>query len=88
MPLRVTPLGGLGEIGLNCLVVEAGDDALVVDAGSMFPSGERLGVDVVAPDFAYLSERPLRGILLTHAHEDHIGALARLLAVAPAPVYG
>ncbi len=89
-PVRIVPLGGLGEVGMNSLVVEAGDERLVVDAGLMFPHAESaLGVDVVIPDFRYLDERPPSAIVLTHGHEDHVGALPYLLARFPsAPVFG
>ena len=89
-PLRLVPLGGLGEFGLNALVVEWEDHILLLDAGMLFPSAEMPGVDSVVPDFAYLSERArsVRGIVLTHGHEDHIGALYYALQAAPAPVYG
>ena len=88
--LRLVPLGGLGEFGLNAMVVEWQDHLLLVDAGVMFPSAEMPGVDSVVPDFQYLAQRAasLRGIVLTHGHEDHIGALAFALQAAPAPVYG
>ena len=88
-PLRLIPLGGLGEIGMNCMVVEVGEHAVVVDAGVTFPSRGR-GVDIIHPDFGYLSqrERPLDAILITHAHEDHIGAMPYLLPiVGDVPVY-
>jgi ribonuclease J len=88
--IRLVPLGGLGEFGLNALVLEHGQDRLLVDAGVLFPSAEMLGVDSIVPDFEYLASTPgtLHGILLTHGHEDHIGALAFALEAAPAPVYG
>jgi len=88
--LRVIALGGLGEFGLNALVLECEGEILLVDAGVQFASAEMPGVDSIVPDFAYLSERAdrVRGILLTHGHEDHIGALAFALQAAPAPVYG
>ncbi len=88
--LRLVPLGGLGEFGLNAMVVEWQGHLLLVDAGVMFPSAEMPGVDSVVPDFQYLAQRAanLHGILLTHGHEDHIGALAFALAAAPAPVHG
>jgi len=88
--LRLVPLGGLGEFGLNALVVDWAGHLLLVDAGMMFPSAEMPGVDSIVPDFQYLADRPhaLEGILLTHGHEDHIGALTFALQAAPAPVYG
>ncbi|MBI3932813.1 MAG: ribonuclease J [Acidobacteria bacterium] len=89
-PLRLIPLGGLGEFGLNALVLDWAGERLLVDAGAMFPSAEMPGVDSIVPDFELLSADPesLRGILLTHGHEDHIGALPFALQAAPAPVYG
>jgi len=88
--LRLIPLGGLGEFGMNAMVLEWEEHLLLVDAGVQFPSAEMPGVDSIVPDFQYLSERAsrLRGILLTHGHEDHIGALPFALQAAPAPVYG
>lgn len=88
--LRLTPLGGLGEFGLNALAIEWRDQALLLDAGMMFPGPETLGVDSIVPDFQYLAERkgPLCGIVLTHGHEDHIGGVPFALQAAPAPVYG
>jgi ribonuclease J len=90
--LRVLPLGGLGEIGKNMTVVEYGGRIVVVDTGLMFPAPDQLGIDLVLPDFSYLRERAddIEAIVLTHAHEDHVGALPFLLREldqAP-PVYG
>jgi ribonuclease J len=88
--LRLVPLGGLGEFGLNAMVLECEGHVLLLDAGVLFPPAELPGVDLVVPDFEYLAARKerLHAILLTHGHEDHIGALAHALAAAPAPVYG
>jgi len=88
--LSVIPLGGVGEIGLNMTVLEYGNDIIVIDAGLMFPDAEMLGVDIVIPDFTYLIENrdKVRGIFLTHGHEDHIGALPFLLRELKVPVYG
>ncbi len=84
------PLGGLGEFGMNCMAVRFGDDILVIDAGLMFPEAELLGVDIVVPDITYLIENrsKIRGIVLTHGHEDHIGALPWMLSELKVPVYG
>ncbi len=88
--LQIVPLGGLGEFGMNCMAVRWGDDIIVIDAGLMFPEAELLGVDIVVPDISYLVEnrKHVRGIVLTHGHEDHIGALPWILGELNVPVYG
>jgi ribonuclease J len=83
--LRVIPLGGLGEVGKNMTVYELGDERIVVDAGMSFPRDEHLGVDLILPDFGYLRDRPLRAVVLTHAHEDHVGALPYLMREVRVP---
>jgi ribonuclease J len=88
--LHIVPLGGLGEFGMNCMAVRWGDDIIVIDAGLMFPEAELLGVDIVVPDISYLIENRhrVRGIVLTHGHEDHIGALPWVLSELNVPVWG
>lgn len=90
MTLKIIPLGGLGEIGLNMMVFEYGDTLFVVDAGLMFPEDYMLGVDYVIPDISYIKQNrsKISGIVLTHAHEDHIGALPYLLKEVNVPVFG
>jgi ribonuclease J len=88
--VRLVPLGGLGEIGLNMMLVEFGEDLIAVDCGLMFPDDELPGVDYVIPDFSYALAKPdaLRAVFLTHGHEDHVGALPYLLKRVRVPVYG
>jgi ribonuclease J len=88
--LTAIPLGGLGEFGMNMMALRLGDDILVIDAGMMFPESELLGVDLVIPDITYLKQNRshVRAIVLTHGHEDHIGALPYILRDLNVPVYG
>ena len=88
--LTAIPLGGLGEFGMNMLVLRLGDDIIVIDAGMMFPESELLGVDLVIPDISYLKQNraKVRAIVLTHGHEDHIGALPYILRDLNVPIYG
>lgn len=88
--LSVIPLGGVEEIGMNMTVLEYGDDMIVIDAGLMFPEEDMLGIDFVIPDFTYILENreKVRGIILSHGHEDHTGALPFLLKELNVPVYG
>ena len=89
-PTRVIFLGGLGEVGRNMFAVESEGSILVIDAGLSFPSDEMLGIDLVLPDFTYLAERAkdVVAVVLTHGHEDHVGALSWFLKEVPVPVYG
>jgi ribonuclease J len=88
--LRIIPLGGLGEIGMNCMIYEYGGEAIVVDCGMMFPDAATLGVDVIVPDMSYIYDNAerFRAVFLTHGHEDHIGAVPFLVERVPLPVYG
>ncbi len=88
--LWAIPLGGLGEFGMNILALRTGDDILVIDAGMMFPESELLGVDIVIPDITYLKQnrQAVRAIVLTHGHEDHIGALPYILRELNVPIFG
>jgi ribonuclease J len=88
--MQIVPLGGLGEFGMNMMAVRYGEDIIVIDAGLLFPRDDLLGVDLVIPDFAFLLENKdlVRAVILTHGHEDHIGALPYLLKEIRIPVYG
>src|SRR6266508_3875960 len=87
--LRIIPLGGLGEVGKNMMAYEFGGDISVVDAGIMFPENDMLGVDYIIPDFEYLLDKAdrVRAIIVTHGHEDHIGAIHHVIEQIPAPIY-
>src|SRR5262249_29987140 len=89
-PVRIIPLGGLGEIGLNMMLIESEGAAVAVDCGVLFPERPGLGIDLLLPDFTYLRDHPglLRGVVLSHGHEDHLGALPRLLNEFDVPVFG
>src|SRR2546428_7776797 len=87
--LEVVPLGGLGEFGMNMLALSWGETTILVDAGVMFPDPELLGVDRIIPDLTYLQQKgPAAALVLTHGHEDHIGAVPHVLAHVNGPVYG
>ncbi|PKN94993.1 MAG: ribonuclease J [Chloroflexi bacterium HGW-Chloroflexi-6] len=88
--LRIIPLGGLGEVGKNMMAYEINDQILLVDAGLMFPDNDMLGVDYIIPDFEYLHDKSHKivGIIITHGHEDHIGAIHHVLREIPAPIFG
>ena len=88
-PLRIVPLGGLGEVGKNMMVYEYGEELLIVDAGIMFPENDMLGIDYIIPDINYLlnKKEQVKGIIITHGHEDHIGAIHHLLDDVQAPIY-
>lgn len=87
--LRIIPLGGLGEIGKNMTVIEYEEHILVIDAGLMFPENDMLGIDLIIPDYQYLLDKreKVKGVLITHGHEDHVGALEHLMKEIDAPIY-
>jgi ribonuclease J len=87
-PLEIVPLGGLGEFGMNMMVIACGDTAILVDAGVMFPEPELLGVDLIIPDLRQLQQYRISALVLTHGHEDHIGAVPHVLRSVEGPVYG
>ena len=87
-PLEIVPLGGLGEFGMNMMVIACGESAILVDAGVMFPEPELLGVDLVIPDLRQLEKYKIGALVLTHGHEDHIGAVPHVLSHFDGPVYG
>jgi ribonuclease J len=89
-PVDIVPLGGLGEFGLNTMAISCGETTIVVDAGSMFPEPELLGVDLIVPDLTYLESRrgQIKGLFLTHGHEDHVGAVPYVLPLVDGPLYG
>ena len=88
--VKIIPLGGLEQVGMNITAICYGDDIIVVDCGLAFPSDDMLGIDLVIPDVTYLKENleHVRGFFITHGHEDHIGALPYVLREVPVPVYG
>ena len=87
--LRIIPLGGLGEVGKNMMAYEYGDDILIVDTGIMFPENDMLGIDYIIPDFNYVVKKSsqVRGIVITHGHEDHVGAIRHVLEQITAPIF-
>jgi ribonuclease J len=87
-PLELIPLGGLGEFGMNMMLIACGETAILVDAGVMFPEPELLGVDLIIPDLRQLQQYTIAALVLTHGHEDHIGAVAHVLPYVRGPVYG
>ena len=88
--IKIIPLGGVGEIGKNMYVIEVDSEIFIIDAGLMFPENEMLGIDIVIPDTGWLEENKdrIKGIFLTHGHEDAIGALPYIMQKIKAPVYG
>src|ERR671919_2050851 len=87
-PLEIVPLGGVGEFGMNMMVIACGETAILVDAGVSFPEPELLGVDLIIPDLRPLERFTISALVLTHGHEDHIGAVAHVLPYVKGPVYG
>src|SRR4029078_1429714 len=89
-PVRVIFLGGLGEIGRNCMAIEQEDRVLLIDCGLMFPDADMHGIDLVLPDFTWLRENAdrIEGVVATHGHEDHVGALHYLLRELSFPIFG
>ena len=87
--LRILPLGGLGEIGKNMTVIEYGEQIIIVDAGIMFPENDMLGIDLIIPDYNYILDKTdkIMAVLITHGHEDHVGALSHLMRIVDAPIY-
>ena len=87
-PLRIIPLGGLGEVGANMMVYEYDNQIMVVDTGLMFPENDMLGIDYIIPDISYLKQRrdKVKGIVITHGHEDHTGAIRHVLEEIQAPI--
>ena len=88
--VKIIPLGGLSEIGMNITLIEDGDDIIIVDCGIAFPSEDLLGVDLVIPDISYLKKNisKVRGMVVTHGHEDHIGAIPYIISDLNVPIYG
>src|ERR671918_1650186 len=88
--VEVVPLGGLGEFGLNTMAISCAETTIVIDAGSMFPEPDLLGVDLIIPDLSYLEARrgQIKALILTHGHEDHIGAIPYVLPLVDGPTYG
>ena len=87
-PLEIIPFGGLGEFGMNMMLIACGETAILVDAGVMFPEPELLGVDLIIPDLRPLQQYQIAALVLTHGHEDHIGAVAHVLPYVSGPIYG
>lgn len=87
--LRIVPIGGLGEIGKNMTVIEYGDEILIIDSGIMFPENDMLGIDLIIPDYNYIMDKldKIQAVLVTHGHEDHVGALGHLMRIVDAPIY-